>query len=109
MNTVVIPAAAPQPTVRLDIGGMTCASCSGRVERALGKVPGVASATVNLALERATVEVRAGTDPGLLVAAVEAAGYTAVPVAEDTGAVPPPAPVTGLSKEARRLMENCPC
>ena len=39
----------------LPIGGMTCASCVRRVEQALGKVPGVQSASVNLATERATV------------------------------------------------------
>ena len=39
----------------LSIGGMTCATCSGRVERALRKVPGVQSATVNLATESARV------------------------------------------------------
>ncbi len=58
------------------VDGMSCASCVGRVERALRAVPGVASSTVNLATGRATV----GFDPGTanvdaLVAAVEAAGY----------------------------------
>jgi copper chaperone CopZ len=67
---------------------MTCASCSGRVERALGKVPGVVSAKVNLATERATVEVRPGTEAQALVAAVQAAGYTAAPVAEGRSASP---------------------
>src|ERR671918_1190817 len=38
------------------VSGMTCASCVGRVERALEKVPGVLEASVNLANERATVE-----------------------------------------------------
>ena len=37
----------------LDIGGMTCASCVGRVEKALDKVPGLEAATVNLATEQA--------------------------------------------------------
>ena len=40
----------------LSIGGMTCATCSGRVERALRKVPGVQAATVNLATETARVQ-----------------------------------------------------
>ena len=45
---------------RLTIGvqGMTCASCVGYVEQALNEVPGVESATVNLATERVTVETR---------------------------------------------------
>lgn len=42
-------------TVLLKIGGMTCAACSGRVERSLGKLPGVEKAAVNLATEKATV------------------------------------------------------
>ncbi len=42
-------------TVVLDVGGMTCASCVGRVERALKAVPGVTAASVNLAIERAQV------------------------------------------------------
>lgn len=61
----------------LPIGGMTCASCAGRVERALGKVPGVQRVSVNLANERAHVEVIGQLDPGVLIAAVEKAGYTA--------------------------------
>ncbi|CQR71821.1 Copper-exporting P-type ATPase A [Sporomusa ovata DSM 2662] len=41
--------------VDLKISGMTCAACSGRVERSLTKLPGIASAVVNLAVEKATV------------------------------------------------------
>jgi copper chaperone CopZ len=44
-------------TQELDIEGMTCASCVARVERALLKTPGVKAASVNLATERATVEL----------------------------------------------------
>ncbi len=55
------------------IGGMTCAACVGRVERALRGVPGVEEAAVNLATGRATVTGAA--DPAALKAAVEAAGY----------------------------------
>jgi len=64
-------------TFDLPIGGMTCASCAGRVERALGKVPGVQRASVNLANERAHIEVIGQLDPGVLIAAVDKAGYTA--------------------------------
>ncbi len=46
--------------VELKITGMSCAACSGRVERALDKLPGIATAVVNLALERATVEYYPG-------------------------------------------------
>jgi Cu+-exporting ATPase len=68
----------PSPaTFDLPIAGMTCASCAGRVERALRKVPGVQVATVNLANERAHVEVSGQIDPAVLVAAVDKAGYSA--------------------------------
>ncbi|PFG21997.1 Cu+-exporting ATPase [Pseudomonas lurida] len=72
-------------TFDLPISGMTCASCAGRVERALGKVPGVQSVSVNLANERAHVEVLGQMDPGALIAAVDKAGYTAtLPQSETT-------------------------
>ena len=50
----------------LPVSGMTCASCAGRVERALKKVPGVAAASVNLASEQAArmVAMKAATDNG---------------------------------------------
>jgi Cu+-exporting ATPase len=68
----------PSPqTFDLPITGMTCASCAGRVERALRKVPGVTLATVNLANERAHVEVQERIDPASLIAAVDKAGYGA--------------------------------
>jgi Cu+-exporting ATPase len=56
---------------------MTCASCAGRVERALNKVPGVKSVSVNLANERAHVETQGDVDSTLLIGAVEKAGYGA--------------------------------
>ncbi|NAT37779.1 copper-translocating P-type ATPase [Pseudomonas syringae pv. actinidifoliorum] len=56
---------------------MTCASCAGRVERALAKVPGVNSVTVNLANERAHVSAAPQTDPHTLISAVTRAGYGA--------------------------------
>jgi len=63
--------------VELMIEGMTCASCVARVERALKAVPGVSSAFVNLATERATIIGSA--EASLLVKAVEDAGYDARP------------------------------
>ena len=63
----------------LDIGGMTCASCVGRVEKALDKIPGVEAASVNLATEQAKVRLKA--DSGLnaddLIATVKKTGYEA--------------------------------
>lgn len=67
----------PTRTLELQIGGMTCASCVGRVERALGKVPGVEQVSVNLANERAHLEVLQALDDAVLIAAVEKAGYSA--------------------------------
>ncbi|SFC46021.1 heavy metal translocating P-type ATPase [Devosia psychrophila] len=57
----------------IDITGMTCASCVLRVEKSLLKVPGVTSASVNLATERATVH---GGDGDALLSAIAKAGYT---------------------------------
>ncbi|MEX3645944.1 heavy metal translocating P-type ATPase [Mycolicibacterium porcinum] len=68
--------------VVLDIGGMTCASCAGRIERKLNKLDGV-TATVNFATEKATVDVAGEVTPEQLIEAVETAGYTAqLPVTE---------------------------
>ncbi|WP_313534147.1 heavy metal translocating P-type ATPase [Haematobacter sp.] len=73
----------PLANTELSIEGMTCASCVGRVERALAGVKGVRFAHVNLATERATVEGTAS--PEDLVKAVENAGYDAALIG-DTGA-----------------------
>ncbi|WP_035578282.1 heavy metal translocating P-type ATPase [Hyphomonas jannaschiana] len=67
--------AVSSPAVELAIEGMSCASCVGRVKRALKAVPGVTGASVNLATERATITGRA--DIADLVAAVSEAGYQA--------------------------------
>ncbi|QCG96253.1 copper-translocating P-type ATPase [Azospirillum sp. TSA2s] len=67
----------------LSVTGMTCASCSGRVEKALSRLPGVDSASVNLATERAHVVAFAGSvDTADLIAAVEKVGYGAAPVGQ---------------------------
>jgi Cu+-exporting ATPase len=57
------------------VSGMTCASCVARVEQALSSVPGVVSANVNLASEKATVEYIEGTEIASLRRAVKDAGY----------------------------------
>ena len=57
------------------VGGMTCASCASRVEKALTAVPGVKSASVNLATEKATVLASQDTSIESLYAAVENTGY----------------------------------
>ncbi|MDO9415051.1 heavy metal translocating P-type ATPase [Pararhizobium sp.] len=66
--------ASPAATV-IRVEGMTCASCVGRVERAIAAVPGVQAASVNLATERATVQFAAVPDPAAVLTAIEAAGY----------------------------------
>jgi Cu+-exporting ATPase len=62
----------------LAIEGMTCASCVAHVEKALSAVPGVVSASVNLATETARVETIADVSPQTLIAAVDKAGYHAI-------------------------------
>ncbi|WP_340530300.1 heavy metal translocating P-type ATPase, partial [Cupriavidus necator] len=95
----VLPAAAravadagytvPQDTIELNIADMTCASCVGRVEKALRAVPGVMDAQVNLATERASVTLlRGAADTAALVAAVARAGYGATPVADAASQAP---------------------
>jgi len=65
-------------TVRLDLEGMTCASCAARIEKKLNRLEGVA-ATVNFATEQATVHCDGDVPVAVLVAAVESAGYDASP------------------------------
>jgi Cu+-exporting ATPase len=63
-------------TLTIGVSGMTCASCVARVERALKKVPGVDSANVNLATEKATVAFDADAAAiESLMTAIENAGY----------------------------------
>jgi P-type Cu+ transporter len=83
-NVTPTPSAAPTvtPKVTLDatfaVSGMTCASCSAVIERILGRMDGISSATVNLATERlaVTYDPTAIDIPGI-EAAVKAAGYSA--------------------------------
>jgi Cu+-exporting ATPase len=74
--------AVVEHTARLRIGGMTCASCAGRVEKALHKVAGVTSATINLATETAEIRFAGDVDMFALLSAVKGAGYTAQDAAE---------------------------
>ena len=75
---VVLPgpdAKLPLATLTMSVGGMTCASCVGRVERKLGKLDGV-KAEVNLATESARITLTAPHSNEELEAAVNAAGYS---------------------------------
>ena len=72
-----------QDTIELPVTGMTCASCSARVEKALAKVPGVLSAQVNLADEHAVVSaISTMVTRATLVAAVQHAGYGVIDTAD---------------------------
>ena len=83
MNEPLVAERTDTAVAELEVHGMTCASCAMRVEKALAKVPGVTRASVNLATEKATVEASGAVAPAALVAAVEKAGYEAVPVATE--------------------------
>ncbi|MFK0166487.1 heavy metal translocating P-type ATPase [Rhizobium sp. NPDC090279] len=76
--SVPAKAASPISTIELSVEGMTCASCVGRVERALKAVPSVTEAAVNLATERATI--KGSADAANLIAAIEDAGYEATAI-----------------------------
>jgi Cu+-exporting ATPase len=80
---------APADTVRLvlPVEGMTCAACSNRVSRALGKLEGVEQANVNFATHRAAVTFdRSRVDPEQLKAAIEKVGYGVPEVPDDDAA-----------------------
>ncbi len=67
-----------QNTTSFQIEGMTCASCVGRVEKALANAPGVSSASVNLATESAQVSFDDSTDAPTLSKVLTEAGYPAI-------------------------------
>ena len=120
MNTTTAPVpSSPQgagTTQELDlsIGGMTCATCSGRVERALRKVPGVQAATVNLATETARVQFSApdGGDAtamdALLRRAVRNAGYEPLTAAASQAREEDTSPWTGFAPVAMGLVLSAP-
>ncbi len=62
-------------TLSVRIEGMTCASCVGRVEKALKALPGVERASVNLATEHAEVTFSGAPDPAAVARAIEDVGY----------------------------------
>ncbi|HEX6418870.1 MAG TPA: heavy metal translocating P-type ATPase [Acidimicrobiales bacterium] len=91
--------------VTLDIQGMTCASCAARIEKRLNRLDGV-TASVNYALEQASVTASEGVTPDDLVAAVEAAGYGARPAGPppgSAGATPAGGPPDGDRDETEPL------
>lgn len=93
--------------VELPITGMTCASCSARVEKALRKVPGVLSVSVNLGDDRATVDfLPMVSTVATLIAAVDKAGYGVIPIshASDAADIEADARANELAIRRRRLI-----
>jgi P-type Cu+ transporter len=101
------PTTSTTTDIQVPITGMTCAACVRRVEKAIGKVDGVASVNVNLATEKATVAY----DPAHVTldsirGAVEKAGYGLGEIEVDT---PPAAPVIEHDGEADLPIEGMTC
>ncbi|WP_083202244.1 heavy metal translocating P-type ATPase [Stappia indica] len=76
-NSLAASEPGAAPLVHLDIGGMTCAACSARIEKVLSRKPGVLRATVNLPLETAVIQTDGSVTAADIISAVEATGYTA--------------------------------
>lgn len=96
---VVLPgpdAKLPLATLTMSVGGMTCASCVGRVERKLGKLDGV-KAEVNLATESARITLTAPHSNEELEAAVNAAGYSGTVTSRSEAATADASPAAGGS------------
>jgi Cu+-exporting ATPase len=103
MTDLSTPERVAQASAELDISGMTCASCAMRVEKALAKLPGVGSVSVNLATEKATVNlIDAATGVDALVAAVTKAGYQATPIVAEAAAAAAPSGAEQLRHQTRR-------
>ena len=97
-----------QQTYDIGIGGMTCASCVARVEKALQKVPGVDGAAVNLATESAHVTVcDLNVNEGVLRRAIRDAGYEPLALSQ-TAAMQDSGPWTGFSPVAWGLALSAP-
>ncbi len=74
----------PLTTAELELGGMHCSACATRIQKSLGRLPAVASASVNLATARAFVAYDpARLSPEELCQAVSDVGYTATPVGDE--------------------------
>jgi len=80
--------AVPLVRTELAVGGMTCATCALRLERALGAVPGVVEVAVSLASETAQIGMLAGTPDAALAEAVARAGYAVRAARTATDAAP---------------------
>ncbi|KAF0209387.1 MAG: hypothetical protein FD171_112 [Actinobacteria bacterium] len=104
---VAAPASALTGTVTLGLIGMTCSSCSMVIEKTLGKMPGVSSATVNLAAETGTVVF----DPAVLgvddlIGAVKNAGYDAILKVEAVAGEAPAEDVQRIAQQKHTRKEQ---
>jgi Cu+-exporting ATPase len=118
MNTTPAPfspaSASAVQELDMSIGGMTCASCSGRVERALRKVPGVVEVAVNLATESARIQVAVpgGSDvaamDALLRRTVRNAGYEPLTAAASAAREEDNSPWAGFAPVAIGLLLSVP-
>lgn len=88
-----------QEAIELSVEGMTCAACTGRVERVLAAQPGVIGARANLAARSARVTVWAGTDAGALAQALGRAGFAAAPRDRTDPAARQAAELAGLRRD----------
>ncbi|MCP5152841.1 MAG: copper-translocating P-type ATPase [Ectothiorhodospiraceae bacterium] len=94
-----------EDTLSVGVDGMTCAACAARVEKALGRLPGVIAASVNFALERADVTAVAGAlTPTSIAEAIERTGYRPVPVAAAAESSAGDAQAERLGAEWRRVL-----
>ncbi len=108
MSPTLPVAVDPTRRIELSIGGMTCASCAARIEKKLNKLDGV-HASVNYATEKAQVTYAESVDPAVLIATIEATGYTATapPPPENVDQPDEPAPEAGEADSLRSRLLIC--
>src|SRR5256885_14929059 len=81
LEAVASPTSQMESHAIFALEGMTCASCAMRIEKGLGKIPGVKDASVNFATEQATITYDSSqTSPEQMVQKVDAVGYKAIPL-----------------------------
>ncbi|WP_313077485.1 heavy metal translocating P-type ATPase [Melaminivora sp.] len=109
--TTAAPAPSAAATLDLGVGGMTCASCVARVERALRKVPGVQEASVNLATESVHIryDAQGAPDlPALARRAIRNAGYEPRSLEQAQAERADDAPWAGFAPVALGLLLSAP-
>ena len=98
---------APSARLVIPVSGMTCAACQSRVQRTLGRTPGVVDATVNLMMQEATVAYDpAATSPAALVDVIRGTGYGAELPRADARAVDAQAALDAAQAEDARVLRR---